>query len=187
MGADSITASPTHHSQPHAAGKQHAPAARRPRILVAGLGNDLLMDDGVGVHVARRLRDQLPMGVRVAQVGTAVLDAIHLFERADFIVAVDAMQADGTPGTVYRFRLSDVEARDQTTSLHEFSFAETLRFMKTPPVDVVIVGVEPQIIDYGLEMTAVVDAAVDCVIAEIKEVIAEWLNRADGGQRASSR
>jgi hydrogenase maturation protease len=175
MEGDSIPAPPTNHEQSLAAGQRNVPAARRPRILVAGLGNDLLMDDGVGVHIARRLRGQMPVGVRIAEVGTAVLDAIHLFERADFIVAVDAMQAGGAPGTVYRFRPSDVETRDQATSLHEFSFVETLRFMRTPPVDIVIIGVEPQTLDYGLELTPAVSAAVDRVIAEINAVTAEWL------------
>jgi Ni,Fe-hydrogenase maturation factor len=47
--------------------------------------------------------------------------------------------------------------------------------MRTPPVDIVIIGVEPQTLDYGLELTPAVSAAVDRVIAEINAVTAEWL------------
>ena len=53
---------------------------RRPRILVAGLGNLLLKDDGVGVHAVRALQHGVPRGVRAVEVGTAVLDALHLVE-----------------------------------------------------------------------------------------------------------
>ncbi len=76
-------------------------SSARQRILVAGFGNLLLKDDGVGVHAIRALRqDPLP-GVIAVEVGTAVLDALHLFEWAERILAIDAMQAAGPAGTIY--------------------------------------------------------------------------------------
>ena len=83
--------------------------SRKPRILIAGLGNYLLMDDGVGVHAILEMQQAPPPGAVVAEVGTAVLSALHLLEWADKILAIDAMQAGGAPGTVYAFGVDDVD------------------------------------------------------------------------------
>ena len=83
--------------------KSMGPKRRPPRILIAGLGNCLLRDDGIGVHAIRSLQQNPPPGVVVAEVGTAVLDALHLLEWAEKILAIDAMQAGGNPGTLYAF------------------------------------------------------------------------------------
>ena len=59
----------------------------KPRILIVGIGNALLQDDGVGVHAVRELIKDPPSGVMCVEVGTAVLDALHLIEWADKIEA----------------------------------------------------------------------------------------------------
>jgi hydrogenase maturation protease len=149
---------------------------RRPRILVAGLGNLLLQDDGVGVHAVRAIEKLVPRGVRVVEVGTAVLDALHLFEWADKILAFDAMQAGGVPGTVYAFGAGDVEDSGVRTSLHEVGLAAALRFLTsghTP--DITILGVEPERIDYGLELTERVQAAVPAALDAARRIIDSWL------------
>ena len=151
-----------------------SPPARRPRILVAGLGNDLMTDDGVGVHLARKLRGHVPANVRVVEVGTAVLDAYHLFEKADLVLALDAMQAGGKPGSVYRFRPLDVAVKHGTASLHEFSFVEVLGLLRKTPRDVVVVGVEPETIDYGLELSPRVEAGLPQAVCEVERIIAAW-------------
>ena len=151
-----------------------SPPARRPRILVVGLGNELMTDDGVGIHLARALRDRVPKNVRLIEVGTAVLDASHLFEKADVILALDAMQAGGKPGTVYRFRPLDVAEKPNMASLHEFSFVEVLRLLRKMPRDVVVIGVEPEMIDFGLELSPSVQAGLAMAITEVERVIAAW-------------
>ena len=102
---------------------------RQPRILIAGLGNYLLRDDGIGVHAVRTLQQTPLPGVIVAEVGTAVLDALHLLEWADKILAIDAMQAGGPPGTLYTFGVDAVEGPGMQTSLHELNFLAALDFL----------------------------------------------------------
>ena len=68
--------------------------SKGPRILVLGLGNLLLRDDGVGVQAVRQLQKDPPAGAKVVEVGTAVLDALHLYEWAGRCLAIDA-QRDG--------------------------------------------------------------------------------------------
>src|SRR5512139_4200703 len=102
---------------------------RRPRILVVGLGNLLLKDDGVGVHAVRALQNGVPRGVRAVEVGTAVLDALHLVEWADRILAIDAMASGGHPGTIYRFGIEDVAEAAVKASLHEVDLLAAVRFL----------------------------------------------------------
>ncbi len=149
--------------------------SRKPRILVAGLGNLLLMDDGVGVHAVQELQKAPPEGAVVAEVGTAVLNALHLIEWADKILALDAMQAGGAPGTVYAFGVDDVDRGGIQASLHELNLLAALGFLKnkTRP-EIVILGVEPERIDYGLELTPAVAAALPQLTAAVRELVERW-------------
>jgi hydrogenase maturation protease len=148
---------------------------RPPRVLIAGLGNFLLQDDGVGVHAVRNLQKNPPPGAVVAEVGTAVLGALHLLEWADKILALDAMQAGGPPGTVYACGVEDVAQPGIRNSLHELAITNALRFLKrrTAP-EIVILGVEPQTIDYGLELSEPVTAALPQLNQAVRKMVARW-------------
>ena len=148
---------------------------KRNRILVVGLGNLLLRDDGVGVHAVRALREKpLPRAI-FAEVGTAVLDSLHLLSWADKILAIDAMAAQGKPGTLYSFRVPDVEESGTSISLHELGLLSALRFLpreKGPEIQ--ILGIEPETIEYGLELTPAVQKALPLVTHTAKEIVARW-------------
>jgi len=168
---------------------------KRPRILIAGLGNLLLKDDGVGVHAATALQPDSAPDLCVVEVGTAVLDALHLFEWTDRILAIDAMQAGGAPGTIYSFGLDDV-AEEAPVSLHELGLVAAFRFIpeKARP-EIRILGVEPEIIDYGLELSPTVEAVLPRLVRAARDIVAEWRNPAlkpttsvgDAGDRALPR
>jgi hydrogenase maturation protease len=146
-----------------------------PRILIAGLGNLLLMDDGVGVHAVQELQKDPPAGAVVAEVGTAVLNSLHLLEWADKILAIDAMQAGGEPGTVYAFGTEDVDKGGIKASLHELTLLSALGFLKTKAKpEIVIFGVEPERIDYGLDLTPAVAAALPELTAAAREQVRRW-------------
>jgi len=156
--------------------KEPSVAGKGLKILIAGLGNLLLRDDGVGVHAVRSMNCRRPRsrGVRVVEVGTAVLDALHLFEWADRILAIDAMRAGGSPGTLYSFGVSEVEDRPQA-SLHELGLLSALRFLaegKRPPV--VILGVEPAVIDYGLDLSPEVQSALPGLTQSVRKMVDAW-------------
>ena len=144
------------------------------RILIAGLGNLLLMDDGVGVHAVRELRKGVPRGVVAAEVGTAILSALHLFEDADKVLAIDAMQAGGTPGTVYRFGLEDVENPTGKPSLHDFGLRSIFEFLPDHRPEIVVLGVEPEVIEFGMELSGSVRASLPRLITEAQATIARW-------------
>jgi hydrogenase maturation protease len=149
---------------------------RRPRILVAGLGNLLLRDDGVGVHAVRQFQTTALAACLAVDVGCAVFDALHLFEWAEKILLIDAMQAGGSPGTVYKISIDDVEGGGIAASLHELSVVHALRMLNKHPLPhVSLIGVEPKIIDYGLELSEVVETSLPLVLEAGNHILKEWM------------
>jgi hydrogenase maturation protease len=147
----------------------------RPRILVAGLGNSILQDDGIGVHAALALQPEAPEGVLAVEVGTAVLDALHLFEWADYILAIDAMQAGGQPGDLYLLDERGVSGGPIQTSLHELSLKASLRFAQSPVTqDVIVIGVEPAEMGFGLDLTPQLQSALPSVVSLAGSIIRQW-------------
>jgi hydrogenase maturation protease len=147
---------------------------RRPRVLAVGLGNSILQDNGVGVHAVRRFQQLIPRPCLSVEVGTAVYDAVKLFESADRILAFDAVEAGGQPGSVYLFRAEDIMEGWKHTSLHEMELVKVLQTLRRPPVEVVIVGAEPQAIDWGINLSPALDFAVSVMIATAQKVITKW-------------
>ena len=150
---------------------------RRPTILVAGLGNLLLRDDGVGVHAVRRFQKSDGNGYQAVDVGCAVLDALHLFEWADKILLIDAMKAGGPPGTVYKVNaIDDLEAGAVPLSLHDLSVVQALKMInKDHHPEITIIGIEPEIIDYGLDLSKTVETSLPLVLQTGQEIVREWI------------
>jgi hydrogenase maturation protease len=95
---------------------------------------------------------------------------------------IDAMQAGKPPGTVYRVDSpQDMDSGTMPTSLHEFSVIQALEMIqKMPAPTVAIIGVEPQIIDYGLELSETVNAALPLVWKTTQEIVQEWMTESVG-------
>ena len=146
---------------------------KQPKVAIVGLGNVLLTDDGVGVHVLRQLQRDPPAGVTLAEIGTAVLDALDVLEDADLVIAVDAVISDPPPGSVYCFDGCDI-LNSQTLSGHELGLCAALQYM---PVEsrpqVIILGVESAVIAYGMDLSPVVSRAIPHVIETIGHLVHE--------------
>ncbi|MCC6347050.1 MAG: hydrogenase maturation protease [Nitrospirales bacterium] len=149
--------------------------SHKKHILVAGLGNSLLRDDGVGIHTVRALQGFDCPGIMVAEVGTDVLDAVHLLEWADNILIIDAMQAGGEPGMIHSLRGRDIGKPGMHASLHQGSFVSALDLFpeKEQPV-ITILGVEPESIEYGTELSPTVEKAIPHLLRIVEEIIACW-------------
>jgi hydrogenase maturation protease len=150
------------------------------RIMVMGIGNLLMQDDGVGVHVIRHLETlDLPPQVELVDGGTHSYDLLDYFSQADFCIVVDAMHAGEKPGTVYRVPLAelDLNPNPDIQSLHELSFAEAMYMLQLEGYNpkVLIYGVEPHTVDLGLELTSVVAEQVALIVEMIQKDIAEIL------------
>ena len=154
---------------------------RPPLILVMGMGNVLFQDDGVGVHLIRKLeKDPIPKIV-CAEVGTTVLGALHLIEWADKILAVDSMQAGGRPGTIYSFEVRNEGDSGAQESLHGKTLRCALKFLslKTPPA-IRMLGIEPETIAFGLDLSPSVQASLPRVIHTVREIVQGWIMQSGG-------
>jgi len=149
--------------------------ARRP-ILVLGIGNVLLGDEGVGVRVIEQMRAlYLPDHVELVDGGTAGADLLDVLAERHKVIVIDAVQADCEPGTVLRFSAEELVQPDGVgMSLHELGLGQALtmtRMLGCAPKDVMIFGIQPKDIVSGVdlsdEVTASVPKVVELVLAEI--------------------
>lgn len=150
--------------------------------LILGIGNLLLSDEGVGVHIARALaRHELPEGVSVVEVGTAFLDVLPEIESADRILLIDAMEAGGTPGSVYRIPFDQCRHPDMLASLHGFDLSRVLFMAGSHHApEVTVFGVEPARIEWGTELSPPLQR----VLPAVEQAIQDELTRDSAHQRA---
>jgi len=148
----------------------------RKRVVIVGVGNVLLKDEGIGVHVVRALQEMRlasPDGdVEVVDGGTS-LGALDRAEGADKLIIVDAACGGGEPGTIYRFTPDEVSGGPKLlTSLHDLTLFDSLRMMESvgnPPRETVIIGVEPAEVDWGLELTPALREKLPDVVRRVVE------------------
>jgi hydrogenase maturation protease len=143
------------------------------QTLILGIGNELLGDEGVGVHAARLLlKENLPKQIKIVEVGTAILEALPDLEQADRVIILDAMKDDQPPGTVYKISLDHCSGASCIASMHGFDIFRVMALAgRSTPPPVMVFGVEPQKIDWSLELsTSVTDSMpflLDAVRAEL--------------------
>jgi hydrogenase maturation protease len=158
------------HSLPIAVSSVRAP------ILVLGIGNILLRDEGVGVRAVESFQEsgRVPPGVDVVDGGTGGAGLVDLICGRRKLVVVDAMQADAEPGTILRLTVDDLVSEfSARLSLHEVGLLDTLnmvRLLGEAPEKVVILGIQPAEICPGDSLTervrSVLPAVLDAVCAE---------------------
>jgi len=155
--------------------------ASKRKYLVLGVGNTLLCDDGVGVHVARGLisRNELPSGIKVIDGGTFGLSLLPEVEDADGLIVIDAAQLGKPPGSI---RIFEHEAMDRhlngrKSTVHEVAVADLLAaatFTGRAPRERAIIAIQPESTDWGLELSASVRPVVDVAADAVVSVIAGW-------------
>jgi hydrogenase maturation protease len=155
------------------------------QILVAGIGNAWLRDDGFGGEVAKRLGErELPAEAAVFDFGTGGLDlAYEVMRGYDALILLDVSRQGGEPGTLYVMEANeeDVEAGiedGQVINPHGMDPQTVLRFVKSLgawPGKVIVVACEPAEVEdmgFGLsdEVAGAVDAAVDLVLETVERL-----------------
>ena len=142
-----------------------------------GMGNLLLKDEGVGVHVIHALKEKnnLPENVELVDAGTAALDVLQILGDVDKLIVIDAVKGGCTSGTLYKFNPSDIRSANRaTTSLHQLSFIEALSIVERlgkAPKNVTIIGIEPKEIAIGLELSPEITETIPKVIRLVREMI----------------
>jgi hydrogenase maturation protease len=148
------------------------------RILVAGIGNIFLGDDGFGSEVVRHVPvRQDDSGVRAVDYGIGGMHlAYDLLDEWDALVLVDAVPNRGSPGALHIFE-ADHESHSVTAALDVHSMDpaavfDSLKAMGGKPPYTVVVGCEVASVDEGIGLSAAVASAVPRAIDAVKEVVA---------------
>lgn len=144
-------------------------------ILVLGVGNLLLKDEGVGIHVIRALeKEELPPNVSLMDGGTGGLHLISWIQDYDRIIMVDATLDSNPPGTVRLIRPRYATDFPPLMSAHEIGLRDMIEAMilteKLPDIQLIVVSAE-DISEVGMELTSVVQAAVPEVVEMIKKIL----------------
>jgi hydrogenase maturation protease len=165
------------------------------KVLVAGIGNVFMGDDGFGCEVVRRLSERgLPQSVEAIDFGTGGTDlGFALTEGYDAAILVDTVARGGAPGTVYVIDPEREAAPAPEFAPHEMDPAKVLRFatvLGTLPKQVRLVGCEPAFLggeDGHLGLSSAAAQAVDKAIVEIELLLNEWCSAAgNGGARPAT-
>jgi hydrogenase maturation protease len=149
-----------------------------PRIVVIGVGNLLQKDEGIGIHAIRALQEiDLPKDIKLIDGGTSP-DLIAYTGAGDKMIIIDAAKAGGVKGDIYRFKPEDLAAgKGSLTSAHEMGVVENLNLMAltgNKPKEVVIIGMEPAEIDWGMELSTTLKQRLpDLIKAVLKEIKGE--------------
>ena len=162
-------------------------AARTKQILIAGIGNAWLRDDGFGGEVAKRLAErELPAGVQVMDFGSGGLDlAYEVMRGYDALILVDISRQGEPPGTLYVMEAdeADVDGQiedGQMLDPHGMDPQTVLRFVKYVgggPGRVFVVACEPEVVeDVGFGLSDAVKGSLSRAADVVLETVAE-LNR----------
>lgn len=145
------------------------------KILILGVGNLLLKDEGVGIHVIRALEnEELPPNVSLMDGGTGGLHLIAWIQDYDRIIMVDATLDDNPPGTIRLIRPRYATDFPPLMSAHEIGLRDMIEAMiltgKLPDIQLIVISAA-DINEVGMELTPVVEAAVPKVVELIRSCL----------------
>jgi hydrogenase maturation protease len=140
-------------------------------MLILGLGNLLLADEGVGVHAVHALMAKgAREGVTLLDIGTSVLEALPELETAERVIVIDAVKAQGPAGSVYRIPYDDCITNPAIASMHGFDLSRTLALaQRERRPEVIVIGIEPGRIEWSMELSPEVSEAMPFVLAAVEE------------------
>jgi hydrogenase maturation protease len=160
------------------------------RAVVLGVGNILLSDEGIGVHAVNALAAHydLPPEVAIIDGGTSAMDCLDQMADADLLLIADCVRGRREPGTLVRLGDGELNAFFKTKiSPHQVGLSDVLAAMvlqDTAPKRTVLIGVEPESFELGLEPTArlaaKLPAIVEALAAELKAAGLNLTPRAGG-------
>jgi hydrogenase maturation protease len=151
-----------------------------PRVLIAGIGNILLQDDGLGPQAVARLLAEYEFGdeVEVLDIGTPTLDFVDYLREREVLILIDALSGGGEPGEILTFDREQLKKflPNMRLSAHQPFLNETLHAAEMSGIDlkeVLLVGVVGYSFDVGTDLGPYVSKA----MPEVLELVADFVRR----------
>jgi hydrogenase maturation protease len=144
-----------------------------------GVGNTLLKDDGIGIHVTVALTPRADY--KIIDGGTIGLSLLPVIEDADAVIIVDASEIGEQPGSIriFRNREIDLQLSGKKKTVHEVALADLFSAAAIRgkcPAQRALIAIQPASTDWGLEPTPEVEAAIPRACAAIENITEEWRN-----------
>lgn len=153
------------------------------KIILVGVGNILMKDDGFGIHVIKLLQENINIiqkkEVEILEAGTHGIDIVEYFLEKKKIIIIDAIKLGNPPGTIYKFSYNDfnIYKNYRELSLHQvniISAINVLNLFYNQYPEIVIIGIEPSEIDYDLNLSEIVKIKlydiIDLILKEIEVI-----------------
>jgi len=149
------------------------------KVLILGVGNLLLKDDGFGVHFINSLRAiDFPPNISVLEAGTVSHQLIPLLHEIDYLIVVDVVEAGDAPGSLFRFSPDDMKfPMEQKVSLHQISLIDVLNMAELTggKPQTIIIGVQPKDVsswstELSDELRPVINKVKDLVFEELRKI-----------------
>ena len=150
------------------------------RIAVLGIGNLLLSDDGVGVHVIKRLQEEyvFPESVELIDGGTKGLDLLPLLEDKDKLLIIDAANFRKEPGTIDTVEGDNIPAfLSSKLSVHQIGLPDTLfaaKLMDITPAEMSLIGIQPKSMETGTELSDDIKDRMEQLVKKVLMKLNDW-------------
>lgn len=157
------------------------------RMVVLGIGNTLLGDDAVGIHVVRHLETRkcasLFAGTRIELIdgGTLGYLLIDRISGADGLIIIDSANIREAPGSIRVFseeKIDDFLAQNTSSSVHEVGLIDLLQMLNLSneaPERCALIGIQPELIGWAAELSPAVSAAVPDACNAVERILQSWL------------
>jgi hydrogenase maturation protease len=149
------------------------------RIAVLGLGNLMRADDAVGMLAIQAMRADRRTSASTLLIdgGTLGLDLLHPLDGVTHLLALDAIDAGAMPGTILRYAGEAIADLPVAKSVHLLGFSDLIGAMRltgSAPEEIVVLGVQPALIDWGTELSPAVQASLPHLLEEAFAQLATW-------------
>lgn len=154
------------------------------KVLVMGVGNTLLQDDGIGVHVTESLKASYStQDIDILDGGTIGLSLLPEIEDADAVIIIDASEIGERPGSMRIFRNAEIDQQlsGKKKTVHEVAVSDLFSAAAIRgrcPAERALIAIQPGSTDLGLEMTADVQAAIPGACEAVNSITHKWRNEA---------
>ncbi|MFH1784289.1 MAG: hydrogenase maturation protease [bacterium] len=148
------------------------------QILVLGIGNEIRGDDGVGIHLARRLKEILPSRYEIKELTTAGLDLMWAISGYGEVFLIDAINTPGgVPGEVYHLELEDSRYSSNVSSFHALNLAQVLELGRKligdrMPDKIKLLVVEaPRVNEFSQNLSPEIEEQFDDIVEDLRTEI----------------
>ena len=151
---------------------------RKSKILIVGVGNPLLGDEGIGPRAVHNLSQlSMPSDVDILDCGCDLLNLVSYIDKPKKVILLDAIRAGGKPGRLYRFDFDELETIQTTTrSAHQLQTVDALRLLKKVcpclnRCEIIVIGIEPKVMELSGDLSEEVSGS----MADLTRLVLEEL------------